>query len=259
MAKIIAQKLNAKLYAFDEYVMPIVLKRFIKKHYGSFVAFFVNKFVMRNFFSTVSFLSDKKKYELQVKFYNDLRQGLAVEPTSKMYKEVKSVAMKGQNVVVESPLHLWDGVDCLKSLPELDGADVTYVLAYCPWNDLVLRIKQRNSSKNKKVHREFDWAVINYMYCFDISFDYHGDGFLEYLNGNNVHKVIKKYSHPKYKKKKMCLLSETRNIAMNAFPDDADYYIYPRFKYNVSVNTKINSPEQAAAIVFDYLENNRKI
>ena len=82
MAKIIAQKLNAKLYAFDEYVMPIVLKRFIKKHYGSFVAFFVNKFVMRNFFSTVSFLSDKKKYELQVKFYNDLRQGHAVEPSS---------------------------------------------------------------------------------------------------------------------------------------------------------------------------------
>jgi deoxyadenosine/deoxycytidine kinase len=252
MAKIIAQRLNARSFAFDEYVMPIVLKKFIRKHYGGLAAFFVNKFLMRNFFTTVSFLSEKKRYALQLKFYNDLKQGLAVEPTSRMYRHAKMVAMQGQNVVIESPLHIWDGVDCLKSLPEFDGADVTYVLAYCPWDDLVSRIKERNSSKNKKMHRELDWAVINYMCCFDVSPNYHGDGFLEYLNGTNVHSVVQKYSQSKYKKKRMRLFSETRNAALKSFPEETGYYIYPRFKYNITVNTKMHAPEQAAAVILDY-------
>ncbi len=253
MAKIIAQRLNARSFAFDEYVMPIVLKKFVRKHYGGLAAFFVNKFLMRNFFTTVSFLSDKKRYALQLKFYNDLKQGLAVEPTSRMYREAKMVAMQGQNVVIESPLHIWDGVDCIKSLSELDGADVAYVLAYCPWDDLVSRVKKRNSSKNKKMHRELDWAVINYMCCFDVSPFYHGDGFLEQLNGYNVHKVIEKYSQVKYKKKRMCLFSETRNAAFKTFPEDIEYYIYPRFKYNITVNTNMHTPEEAASVIFDYL------
>lgn len=255
MAKIIAEKLHAKSFAFDEYVMPMVLKKFVKKHYGSFAAFFVSTFFMRNFFTTVSFLSDKKKYELQLKFYNDLKAGLAVEPTSRMYREVKKVAMQGHNVVVESPLHLWEGVDFLSCLSEFDGANVTYVLAYCPWDNLVDRIKQRNSSKNKKIHRELDWVVINYMYAFNISLHYQGSGFLECLNGDNVHKIVEKYSQSKYKKKRMCLCSMTQDVAYETFPDDVSYYIYPRFAYNITVNTKMHSPEQGALVVLDYVKN----
>jgi hypothetical protein len=144
-------------------------------------------------------------------------------------------------------------VDCLKSLPEFDGADVTYVLAYCPWDDLVSRVKKRNSSKNKKMHRELDWAVINYMFCFDISSNYQGDNSLEYLNASSVHKVIEKYSQFKYKKKRMCLFSETRNAALKTFPEDIGYYIYPKFRYNITVNTKMHTPGQAATVVLDYL------
>lgn len=256
MAKIIAEKLNAKSYAFDEYVMPIVLKKFLKKHYGAFLAYFINGFVMRNFFTSVSFLSDKKKYELQKKFYNDLKEGMAIEPTSRMYKEVKMAAMRGQNVVVESPIYLWNGVDCLTSMKEFDGANVTYVLAYCPWGDLVNRIKQRNSSKNKKIHRELDWALINFIDNFEISSKNHKNNFLECLDGEMVHKTITEYSQPQYKKKRLHLMAETQNLAWQKFPNNTDYYIYPRFDYNITVNTKINTPDTAAAAI---LAHTRKV
>jgi len=259
MAKIVAQKLNAKIFAFDEYVMPIVLKKFVKKHYGSFLAFFINGLVMRNFFTAVNLLSEKRKYALQKDFYEDLKQGLAIEPTSRMYREVKKVALQGQNVVVESPLYLWEGADCLSSLPELNDMDVTYVLAYCPWDDLVSRIKQRNSSKNKKMHRELDWALINFMHSLEISANNHGQSYLECLNGDNVHKVITKYAQPKYKKRRMRLLAETQQIASQKFPQNTDYYVYPRFEYNVTVNTKVNAPEQGACLVMDYLQGKKQI
>ncbi len=254
MAKVIAQKLNAKSFNFDEYVMPLVLKKFVEKHYGKFLAFFVSGLVMRNFFKFIDFLSEKSKYKFQKKFYDDLRQGIAIEPTSKMYREAKRIALQGQDVVLESPLHLWEGVDCLSSLPELDGVDVTYVLAYCPWNDLVDRIQKRNLAKRKRTHREFDWVVINFMHCFDISAEYKGEDFLEYINGSNVHKVIAEYSQPKYKKNHMCLLSETQHVALQKFPKNIGYYVYPRFDYDLIVNTKINNPEQGAQVVLDYIK-----
>ena len=179
---------------------------------------------------------------------------MGIEPTLKMYREVKNIALQGQDVVVESPLHLWDGVDFLSCLSEFDGMDITYVLAYCPWNDLIDRIKQRNLSKNKKTRRELDWVVINYMYCFDISPDYKNEHFLEYLNGRDVHRVIAEYSQLKYKKKRMRLLSETQNIALQKFPKDIGYYIYPRFDYDIIVNTKTHNPGQGADVVLDYIQ-----
>ncbi len=255
MAKIIAQKLNAKSFAFDEYVMPLILKKFITKHYGKFLAFFISGLVMRNFFTAVNFLSDKSKYKFQKKFYDDLKGGMAIEPTLKMYREVKKLAMQGQNVVIESPIHLWDGVDFVSCLSEFDEMDITYVLAHCPWNSLMDRIKQRNLSKNKKTHRELDWVVINYMYCFDISPDYNGERFLEYVNGGDVHKIIREYSQPKYKKKHMCLLSETQHVALKAFPKNIGYYVYPRFDYDIIINTKTHNPEQGAQAVLDYIKD----
>jgi deoxyadenosine/deoxycytidine kinase len=254
MARILAQKLNAKSYAFDEYVMPIVLKKFVEKHYGRFLAFFINGWVARNFFRVVTLLSDKTKYKMQVKFYNDLKGGMAIEPTSKMYREVKQLALQGHNVVVESPLFLWDGVDCLQSLPELEGTNLTYVLAYCPWSDLVDRIKQRNASPAKRNHRELDWVMINYMHTLEIATDCNREPFLERLRGEDVYNVINKYSQRRYKKQSMCLAKETQQLAHQKFPtQDTDYYIYPRFTYNVTINTQRHSPEQGANVVLDYM------
>jgi chloramphenicol 3-O-phosphotransferase len=255
MAKIIAEKLHAKSFNFDEYVMPLILKKFITKHYGKFLAFFISGFVMRNFFKMINLLSEKKKYQFQKKFYNDLRDGLAIEPTLKMYRAVKKVALQGRDVVVESPIFLWDGVDFLDCLKTFDGTNITYVLAYCPWDDLISRIQKRNLSKSKRIRRELDWVVINYMYCFDITPEFQGEHFLECLNGKNVHDVITEYSQAKYKKKRMCLLSETQSLALQKFPEDIGYYIYPRFNHDITVNTKIHSPEEGAQVVLDYINN----
>ena len=116
MAKILTKKLDARFFAFDETVMPVVLKEFIKKHYGRLFGFFINKFITRNFSTASNLVSEKKKYKMQIKFYNDLRQGLADQPTRKMYRQAKKFALQGQNVVVESPLYLWSGVDFLNCL-----------------------------------------------------------------------------------------------------------------------------------------------
>jgi deoxyadenosine/deoxycytidine kinase len=253
MARILSQKLDAQMFAFDEYVMPLILKKFITKHYGKFLAFFISGLVMRNFFTTINFLSEKRKYAFQKMFLDDLQNGLAVEPTSKMYREVKNTALQGKNVVVESPLYLWGGVNFLSSLNELEGTDVTYVLAYCPWDNLIDRIKQRNSSKNKKIHRELDWVLGNYMHTFEASADYRDDNFLEYLSGDNVHNIITEYAKPGYKKKHLKLLNETRQIAYEKFSQNTGYYIYPRFKHSIVVNTKTYNPEQGAFVVLEHL------
>jgi chloramphenicol 3-O-phosphotransferase len=256
MAKFIAQKLDAKSFAFDEYAMPLILKNFITKHYGKLIAFFVSSLVMRNFFTSVNFLSEKQKYKFQMKFYNDLRQGMALEPTRRMYREVKKIALQGENVVVESPLFLWGGVDLLSCLSEFEGVDVAYVLAYCPWNDLIGRIKQRNLSKNKKNHRELDWVLINFVYSLEISPEYRDDSFFECLSGRIAHKTVAEYSQPAYKKKRLCLLPETQHAVLQAFPEkNSYYYIYPKFEYDVVVNTKINTSEQGANLVVDYVKN----
>ena len=255
MARIIAQKLNAKSFAFDEYVMPIVFKKFIKKHYGKFLGFFINKLIARNFSTAVNLVSEKRKYKFQIKFYNDLRQGLADQPTKRMYREVKKVALQGQNVVVESSLYLGNGVNFLNSLTEFDGVDVIYVLAYCPWNDLIDRIKKRNLSSNKKTHREFSWALGNFIHNFEILNNRCDKQFLECLRGKDVHRIITEYAQPKYKKGRLHVLPEMQRIVLQAFAKDTYYYIYPRFEYNVIVDTKIHNPEQGAKVVLDNIQN----
>jgi deoxyadenosine/deoxycytidine kinase len=252
MVKILAQKLNAKIFTFDEYVMPRVLKKFITKHYGRFLAFFISGLVMRNFFTTINFLSDKRKYAFQKMFLDDLGHGLADEPTSRMYREAKKVAFQGNNVIIESPIYLWGNINFLSSLTEFENTNITYVLAYCPWNDLVDRIKQRNSSKNKKIHRELDWVLGNFVHTFNASPHYHNHA-LEYLSGNDVHKVIAEYAKPGYKKKQLRLLAETQHAALQKFPKCVAYYVYPRFNYNIIVNTKRYNPEQGADVVLNRL------
>lgn len=250
----LAQKLNARYFNFDEIVMPIILKNFIKKHYGKFLAFFINKIFMRNFFKSVDLLSEKKRYKFQLKFYADLQNGLADGPTLKMYREVKKASLLGQDVVVESPIFFLEGVNLLHCLKEFDNTNITYVLAYCPWDNLIERIQKRNSVKNKKNSRELDWVVGNYIPYFDISANYKNEKFLEYLQGNNVHKVISEYSNSKYKKRRMHLMKETQKIVMKSFPKNIGYYIYPTFNYNLIVNTKKNTPEQGAELVCNYIK-----
>lgn len=258
MAKIIAQKLNAKSFAFDEYVMPIVLNKFIQKHYGKILAFFISGFVMRNFFTTVGFLSEKRKYEFEQKFYADLKSGMADEPITKMLKEVKDLAMQGRDVVVESPISLFGGVEFTAQLAALNDVNVSYVMAYCPWDCIVDRIQRRNSSKNKKVHRELEWALINFIDNVKLSHQNNGALFLERVNGNNVHKVIKEYAKPEYTKKRMHLGTQMQSLASKKFAQNTNYYIYPRFKYNVIVNTKTNTPEQCAEHVLRYIQKKSK-
>jgi hypothetical protein len=57
----------------------------------------------------------------------------------------------------------------------------------------------------------------------------------------------------------MRLLAETQQIASQKFPQNTDYYVYPRFEYNVTVNTKVNAPEQGACLVMDYLQGKKQI
>ena len=54
-------------------------------------------------------------------------------------------------------------------------------------------------------------------------------------------------------------MKETQKIVMRSFPKNIDYYIYPTFNYNLIVNTKKNTPEHWAKLVFDYIKKNRKI
>lgn len=260
IAKILAKQLNAQYFAFDERVMPKVLKKFIKKHYGSFLAFFINGIFMRDFFSSVDLVSEKKKYAYQKKFYKDLQEGLAVKPTSKMYRDVRNVAKSGQDVIVESPLYLWDGVDCLQSLSEFDGADISYVLAYCPWLDVVDHLLKRNTSPgSKKNQRELDWVVINFMCNFDVEPQCRTAQYLEYLSGGQVHDVLKKYSDRRYKKDRMFLCRETQLAALQKFPHaDVTYYVYPRFTYDLIVNTKEHNPSECADLVLKFIEQKKQ-
>lgn len=254
IVKILAHELNAQTFTFDDYVMPLILKKFITKHYGRFLAFFISGLVMRNFFTTVNFLSDKRKYAFQKMFLNDLEEGLALEPTLRMYREVKKTALQGHDVIVESPLYLWGNINFLSCLSEFDNTNITYVLAYCPWNDLVNRIKERNASKNKKIHRELDWALGNYMHTFNTSPDFQNRS-LEYLSGQDVHKTITEYAQSSYKKKHLRLLPETRQVAFQKFPDTVGYYVYPRFSYDLIINTKRHNPTEGASVILDFLRH----
>jgi len=257
MAKIIAKKLDAKSYEFDEYVMPLILKKFVVKHYGNFWGFFINGIFARNFFSTINLLSEKSKYRYQMKFFKDLREGLAIEPVTQMYREAKSVALRGQDVIVESPIYLWHGVDFISCLDEFKGMNVTYVLAYCPWDDLIARLTMRNSEKGTKTRRELDWVLVNYIQCVDVDTKQRDQYCLESINGKNVHSLVEQYSQPFGKKKKPRIFNETKQSVLNAFATDDDYYVYPRFTYNLVVNTRRNNPAQGAETVLGYLTAQR--
>lgn len=173
-----------------------------------------------------------------------------------MYREVKKIAQQGRNVVVEAPLYLWEGIDLIQCLATLEKTNSTYVLAYCPWNDLVNRIKQRNSSPNKKNHRELDWAMLNFVSTFDISPDYRLNRCFECLRGKQVHEFVTEYSQKSYKKKHLQLLRETQQATLKAFPQNTNYYVCPRFTYNITINTKKHNPEQGAQLVLDYIHKN---
>lgn len=255
IASIVAQRLNAKSFAFDELVMPVIMKKFIAKHYGKVVAALVTTMLGRNFFSSVSGLSEKTKYKYQKKFLADLKDGLGVEPTSAMYEKAKKAALAGHDVVVESPLFLFDGVTCFKSLEVFKDMDVMYVLAYCPWNNLIEHLRKRNRSENKKDHRELDWVIGNYVQYVQPSLRVQTDHHLEKIRGDHIQQQVAKYSQQKYKKKHMCLSNEIKNAVLAAFPTRYEYYIYPRFEYNLIVNTKMHDPMQGADIVLNAISN----
>jgi len=249
IAKIIAERLDAKYFAFDELVWPATLKKFIAKHYGKLVAWFVSDVVKRNFFSSVDGLSEKTKYKFQKKFLADLQDGLAVKPIIRMYKKAKEAANQGYDVVVESPLFLFEGVNFLESLKVLKDTNITYVLAYCPWDNLVERLEKRNSSTNKKNHRELDWVLGNYVQYVEPSIYHRGQHFLERLHGEQVHNTIAKYAQKQYKTKRMHLLTETQQMVLATFPTQSRYYAYPRFAYDIIINTGTHDPAKGAAMV----------
>lgn len=252
MATILAKKLNAEYFAFDELVMPVILKRFIVNQYGKFLGFFINNIFARNFSTAVNLVSEKRKLKYQMRFYKDLREGLADEPTSRMYNNAKRVAQQGKDVIIESPIYLIGGVNFLSNLSIFDDMDVTYVLAYCPWNKLVDRIKERNKSKNKKTHREFNWALENFIHNFDAKNNTGDNNLLECLNGKDVHSIVHKYADLKYRKKRIYVVKEVKDDVLNVFNKKDDYYIYPKFKYNLVVNTKDYTPKMGAKSVLKY-------
>ncbi len=254
LARNIAQNLNAKYFAFDEYVMPIVLKKMIATHVGSFFAFFLTKLLMHNFFTLIGFLSDKRKYAFQKKFYADLQRGIAIEPTIKMYRAARNVALQGKDVIIEAPLQLGDKIDCLSSLSVLQDLNVTLILAYCPWEQLVERIKTRNQSRYKKSHRELDWAIGNFVHCFNVSTK-HTTRAIDRIHGNVVQQFVTTHTQPEYKKKRLYILNETKEATLRCFKTDRMNYVYPRLEYDLVVNTQTYNPKQTATRVLSFINN----
>lgn len=255
ISTIVAQKMNASYCAFDEFVMPLVLKKFIEKQYGKVLGFIITKLLMGNFFSLVGLLSDKQKYAFQKKFYDELKGGIAQEPTRKMYREVRKVAQAGRPVVIEAPLHLGEGVDCLSCLSELEGLDVYFVLAYCPWERLVDRIERRNSSKTKKVRRELDWAIMNYNHCFIVSGQDDARA-IDAVNGQHVYDFINEHKDKRYKKKRLHIMNETQQETFACFKQGSINFIIPRLPYDLIINTHANNPEQGADHVINFISKN---
>jgi len=254
LARVIAQKLKAKSYAFDEYVIPILARKMVEKEVGKPLAFFITRVLPFNFFTLVGFLSEKRKYEYQLKFYAELKNGFAIAPTKKMYEQVRKNVLAGRNVVVEAPLHLGDGVDCTESLSVLKDLDVSFVLAYCPWRNLVERIAARNQSPNKKIHRELDWALGNYLHYFDITPNYHKKS-IDKVSGKSVKRLLSLYSRPTFKKKRMQILPETAQAARECFKTNKLYYLRPHLAYDLIINTQTHKPEQGATQVVDFVQN----
>jgi len=255
LARSIAQHLDAKSYAFDEYVIPIITRKMVEKEVGTVPAFFITRVLSFNGFTLMRLLSEKRKHEYQLKFYAELKKGLAIGPTTKMYQEVRKVALTGRNVVVEAPLHLGDGVDCMQSLSVLKDLDVSFVLAYCPWNNLVERVTARNKSSNKKIHRELDWAVGNFLHYFDISTKQQ-EGVIDTVLGRSVNDLVTMYSRPEFKKQRMQIAAETKQAAHACFTTPDTYYLRPHLAYDLIVNTQIHKPEEGATRVLNFVQNN---
>lgn len=256
LAQSVAQKLNAKYFAFDECVMPRVLNKMIARYVGSFFAMLVTKLFMRNFFSLIGFLSDKRKYAFQKKFYKELEKGIAFQPTVMMYKKVRAQALQGHTVIVEAPLLLGDSIDCLSSLSTLRGLDVTLVLAYCPFEQLVDRIKQRNQSGNKKNYRELDWAITNFVHSFKLSTDY-PDQAIDNVLGSSVKTFVSTHAQPIYRKQRLNLLKETQEIVLKHVSSDDVYYITPKLSYDLIVNTLMSTPDQGAESVVAFMRDHQ--
>jgi chloramphenicol 3-O-phosphotransferase len=252
LARLIAQQLDAKFFAFDECVIPVLTRKMVEKEVGKVPAFFITKIF--NGFTLIGFLSEKRKREAQIKFYDELKKGLAIGPTKRMYQDVRKLALAGCNVVVEAPLHLGDGVDCMASLSVLHDLDVSFVLAYCPWNNIVERIAARNQKSNRKNNRELDWAVGNFLHYFDISTD-KNTGSIDTLSGRAVNNLVATYSRPEFKKKRMQICAETQQAAHSYFKTDGLHYLRPHLAYDLIINTQEHKPEEGAMRVLDFVKN----
>ena len=215
-------------------------------------AFFITKILSG--FTLIGFLSEKRKREAQIKFYDELKKGLAIGPTKRMYQDVRKLALAGRNVVVEAPLHLGDGVDCMASLSVLQDLDVSFVLAYCPWNNIVERIIARNQKSNRKNNRELDWAVGNFLHYFDISTD-KNTGAIDTLSGRAVNNLVATYARPEFKKKRMQICAETQQAAHSYFKTDGLHYLRPHLAYDLIINTQEHKPEEGAMRVLDFVKN----
>lgn len=254
LAKIIAKNLKAESFAFDEFAMPIIIKRFIAKYHGKLVAKIVIGIAMHKFFSSVSVLREKTKHKFKRKFLADLKRGLAIEPTIRMYEKVKETVSKGYDVVVESPLCLFNGVTCFECLEVLKDMDITYVLVYCPWDHLVKRLEKCNRSKDSKNHREIDWVLGNYVQYIEPSLEYRNPYFLEQVNGEHVHSDIEKYVKFKHTRQRKYFLEEARQAVLTTFPTKSMCYVYPRFVYDIIIDTSMYSPAQGASVVLHELK-----
>lgn len=258
LSKMLAEELGAKFFAFDEHVMPVLLKKMIDKSIGKFFSFFLAKTIMRNFFSYVNLLSQKKKYEFQQKFYQELERGIAIPPTIQMYSQARNIALQGQDVVVEAPLHLGEKIDCLSSLSVLKDLDVVFVLAYCPWNSLAARIEQRNRSNDKKNRRELDWVFGNYLDYFNVSSSQDRTT-IDSIDGKSIQRLIAHHTGKDAKKNHISILDETKQAMLKFFKTDEINNISPKLAYDVIVNTKEQSPKQGSEKVLEHIHTKASV
>gem|GEM_PF-6664833 len=246
LAQALAQSLRGKteIFSLDQTSYEIIYQKFItERGYAP-----TSDEELNTYWDTVS------EKALREHGHRDLADQ---EVDQQIYAKIRQSHLDGKNVIFDTVDKTFD---CIRSLHELP---VHLVLVYCPLEKLLMRIVQRNKSKDNSEHRRLSYPLDQFFEMYkkqtesaeipvDILTKDQFDRFIAQIKiiGQQTERVKSELSEfIRTVDKKAPIISKDFGL-----DEQPSIEITPTFAYDIVVNTGLLTPEEAARHIQKCLE-----
>ena len=188
------------------------------------------------------FMKTPKGYNKKTRYHN-------------FYTHIKKIALSGKSVLVDTVSYQqnYEKYDAI-----LQPCKVIKVLVYCPLDTLIMHVQQRNDSGDLREKRSINQAFWQYLTLYTMQ-QSSKDIIIDHTTTNQIKDSLEKAEAltKHLPSKRIRQQRKTNNGLAKEFQTKTSrsMAITPKHRWDFIVNTSIDSPENIAQKIVDYLES----